>query len=619
MEKWKRRSVDLMTSLIFGGRESISVVPYYPQKLAVGGSERPYFSRTVPERKGISSRRLYNMLCELEAERRANIHGISVLIDGEIICECASPGYNMGEWHAAHSMSKTVCGMVIGCLYDEGRIELDMKLAGLFPEMKYRDRRFAHITVEHLLTMTSGVEFGEPGIVTEKNWTEAFFSSVLRFSPGTRFDYNSMNTYMLARLAERISGESFGKLAEHYIFAPAGISNYMWELGPEGTEKAGWGLYMSPQSWLKLGHMILSGGVMDNKRILSEEWIGLMSSAKAITPSDNGSFNYSYQAWVGRDSDELLFSGMLGQNLWICPKNRIVVLMTAGNNELFAASPALEIVRKYLGMSFSDKLNFYDSRLLLQKQKSFFDSRRWARPTKRRRSLLSLFKARYGDRVDPAWERILGSYALCKNDVGLLPLVLRIMQNNLDHRLQTISFARERDRLIMIYRESGESFYIPIGLYDYEESRLKVGDELFVVRAIGEVVSCAEGEEYRIEIIFSETASVRRISVKRIGKGRLSLCFSETPNERLLRDYLANLSKKNRANSFAMDVIEQKFGRGVIDDMMKKTFSPTLIAVSTSQKGYERLIEEENRRIEAEQGKASFIRAVVNRFFRETE
>jgi hypothetical protein len=221
--------------------------------------------------------------------------------------------------------------------------------------------------------------------------------------------------------------------------------------------------------------------------------------------------------------------------------------MTAGNNELFAASPALEIVRKYLGGSLSDKPSFYDARLLMQKQKRFFDARRWARPAKKQRRFLSLFRGRYADPVDARWDKILGSYAFGKNDVAILPLVLRVMQNNLDLRLQTISLVRERNRLILIYTESGESFCIPIGLYDYEQSRLRIRDELFIVRAIGEVVSSSEGDEYRIELVFSETASVRRISIKKIGKGRLSVNFSETPNERLLRDYLANLSKKNGA------------------------------------------------------------------------
>jgi hypothetical protein len=58
-------------------------------------------------------------------------------------------------------MAKTVCGMVIGSLVDEGRIKIEERLVDIFPEVEYKDKKFPLITVEHLLTMTSGVDFAE--------------------------------------------------------------------------------------------------------------------------------------------------------------------------------------------------------------------------------------------------------------------------------------------------------------------------------------------------------------------------------------------------------------------------------------------------------------------------
>ena len=72
MEKWRMRAIDLLTSLAFGGRGEVSVVPYYPQKINISGREGKYFPRTIPEKKGISSMRLYNMLCELHMESYPN-------------------------------------------------------------------------------------------------------------------------------------------------------------------------------------------------------------------------------------------------------------------------------------------------------------------------------------------------------------------------------------------------------------------------------------------------------------------------------------------------------------------------------------------------------------------
>ena len=64
-----------------------------------------------------------------------------------MICECSAEGYSRNEWHISHSMAKTVCGMVIGTLVDEGRLGLDDRVADIFPEIAYRDKRFSRITV----------------------------------------------------------------------------------------------------------------------------------------------------------------------------------------------------------------------------------------------------------------------------------------------------------------------------------------------------------------------------------------------------------------------------------------------------------------------------------------
>ncbi len=617
MEKWKRRSIDLLTSLIFGGREDMSVVQYYPQKTGISAIEEKYFPRTVPEKKGISSRRIYSMLCELEQERRANMHSIKVLRGGEVICECCAPGYDDKIWHVSHSMSKTVTGMVIGRLWDDGIVSTDMRLVDIFPELQYKDKKFPLITVDHLLSMTSGVEFAEMGAITERGWTESFFASTVKFAPGSKFSYNSMNTYVLVRIAERLTGRKFLSLAEEYIFAPLGIKNYFWEIGPEGSEKGGWGLYLSSESWAKLGIMILHNGTFEDRRILSPEWVRLSTGVKAISPRESGSFNYAYQTWAGRNNEEILFSGMLGQNVWICPKNDIVVVMNGGNNEIFQASADLEIVRKYLGVKIDDRMNYRDAKLLDEKQRDFFNCRRWARPQEKKRGVVYSLGIKSRTPFDGRWSSVLGKYALASNGVGMLPLVIRAMQNSLNSRLEELSLTRERDELILEYRESGENFRIPIGLYDYKESVIEVRGESYIVRAVAEAAEEPVGREYRIELVFPETASTRRLIIRGQGRGRKSLKMSETPNERLAIGLLKEYSRANSVLSFTIETIERRFGRGSVGNTIAKTFTPTLILADTHYRGYERIIDEENKRARDEQEKVKFIRAFVDRFFKE--
>ena len=619
MEKWKKRAVDMLTTLALG-RDDPTVIPYHPQKRIISAPEDRFFDRGTPEKHGISSKRLYNMLCELEMERHANIHNLMVLCGDEVICECSADGYDCRSWHISHSMAKTVCGMVIGTLVDEGRLHVDEKLVDLLPEVAYKDKRFPLITVEHLLTMQSGVDFAEAGVVTDSNWTETFFASSVKFLPGSKFAYNSMNTYILARIAERVSGESFLSLANRRIFSPMGINNYLWETSPEGTAKAGWGLYMSAESWAKLGVMMLRGGEFFGKRILSADWVRLSSSVKAIAPEFNGNFNYAYQMWTARMADETLFNGMLGQNVWICPRNDIVVVMQGGNNELFQASPALEIIRKYLGGHINDKLNRKDARVLTEKEVTFFENRRRVRPKERSRGLLCWLGIKPRTAFDEAWTPLLGSYALRTNNVGMLPLIVRAMQNNLNSSLERIDFEREGDELYLCFTESGENFRFPVGLYGYESSIMTVRGERYIVRAMGEVTRDISGEtEYRIELLFPETASVRTLCVKHLGDNKISVTLAEMPNNRVVENMLARYSEMSSTIAFGVDIIERRLGEGIVATTITNTFNPTIVAVNTASDGCVFALEEENKRAYAEYNKARLIRTVVDKFFKEDD
>lgn len=620
MEKWKRRALDLVASLILGGKRDMSVVPYYPQKTEVGGREDAYFKRTVPEKCGISSKRIYNMLCELEEEPRANVHSLMVLCHGRVICECSAKGYSTGEWHTSHSMAKSVCGMIIGRLVDRGALSLDMRIVDIFPEMPYKDKKMALITVGNLLTMTSGVDFAEAGAITETEWTRAYFGATVRFAPGTKFAYNSMNSYILARIAERVTGRSFGDLAHEEIFAPLGILSYLWEKGPEGTEKGGWGLYMAAESWAKLGVMILRGGVFERKRILSEKWVAEAAATSVQTPPSKGSFDYGYHLWTGRGSGEILFNGMLGQNVWICPRNDIVAVITSGNDEFFQDSPALEIIRKNLGGELKDSLSYRDIKILLRKQESFFDCRRWVRPLRQSRGLAFLLGIRSRGEFDNRWTRILGSYGVVDNTVSLMPLILRVMQNNLNTSIERITLTRRGDSLILIFREGGKDIEIGVGLYGYRENYIMLGGETYSVRAAGEAYLNACREiEYRIELILPETAHTRMIRIKSKGEGMLDFQFGERPNHRLAENVLKGYTSDGGVIAFAYGILERRIGRVELERIVKNIFSPTLEGINLAINDYEAILKKANASRSAESSATKILRAVITRFFSEND
>ena len=619
MDTWLKRAARLLTSISFGSDGSPSVIPYYPQKVRVTAEENKYFKRTSAEHLGISSSRLYNMLAELEGEHRANIHNLLVIRSGEVISECSREGYGTNIWHLSHSMSKTVTGMAIGMLVDEGRLRVSDRLVDIFPDIPYKDKRFADISVGHLLSMQTGVPFSEAGSVTETGWTEAFFSSSLKFAPGTDFAYNSMNSYILSKIVTRISGMSLSAFLEERLFSPLGITNYFWEIGPEGVEKGGWGLFLSPESWGKIGYMFLSGGVFEGRRVLSEEWIRESSTRWAISPMATGDFNYAYQMWVGRESEEILFNGMLGQNVWICPKNDLVVVVNCGNNELFQMSPALDIIRKYLGGDIEDTLSPRAARALREREPHFFDSRRWVRPLKRKRGLLYFLGLRPRESFDTRWEPMLAEYALPKNNVGILPLFITGMQNNLDTSIEKISLSRVGDSLILGFSESGVDFSLEVGLYEYKSTVLDFRGEKYLVSVMGEATEDASGEEeYRIEFLFPEMPNTRMISIKPGSGGRISITFSEIPNSKIVDLLIKKTPRTASVSGFILDMLERRFGEGFIQRKLEQIFSPTVIAANASHPNAEAIIMEQEARSADESGLVRFVRLVASRLFKES-
>ena len=624
MEKWIKRVISLGSGLFLTGKINPSVVPYYPQKTEISGDEEKYFPRVHPERVGVSSGRLLSMIRALERERRANVHSLMVIKDGAVILECAHPGYDVNTWHLSHSMSKTLTGMAIGVLVDEGRLSLDELLVDIFEGAHYKDPRFAKISVYHLLTMSAGVHFSEAGSISESRWSEAFFEAPLSYTPGSSFSYNSMNTYILAKIVTLRSGESLTDFVRRKILLPLGIDNFFWELGPEGVEKGGWGVYMSAESWAKLGVMMLSGGVFEGKRILSEEWVREASRQHMVTPDTIGNYNYGYQMWSSRDSDNYLFNGMLGQNVWICPKNNIVVSLNSGNNELFQDSPAMAVIEKYLAPDLSDDL--HDSchagsySELREAEEHFFERRHWVRPYEPRAGIR--FALGFGNRTPypEEWDELIGKYNFVKSNFGMLPLIVRTMQNNMKTSLDGIEFDRDGEDIFFTFTESGESYRIAVGFYDFKTTVIDYHGERYIVKAIGEAMENEDREMiYKLELLFPELPNTRMIKLSFREDGSLFMRMSELPNQKIADVYIEEMALTNPAVSLVLGIFEKRIGDNVVKKKLRDAFNPSFVGARVGSENYVAIMDGEREKLKSSMKNAGIIDAVVKKLFHDAE
>lgn len=620
MERWTKRAIELITGLAFTNKPNPAVVPYKPSKTVISGTETKHFRRTSPERRGISSRRICDMLTELEEERRANIHNIMVIKDGEVISECSHPGYDVNIAHLSHSMSKTVTGIAIGMLVDEGRLDLNERVADIFPEQDPKDKRFFSMTVKHLLTMTSGVPFSEVGSVTENEWTRAFFESKLDFAPGEMFAYNSMNSYMLARIVVRRTGASLTAFLKKRLFAPLGITNFHWEIGPEGIEKGGWGLFLSAESWAKIGLMMLGGGVFEGRRILSSAWVAESTSTHAIAHKKTGDFNYGYQLWVNRETNEFLFNGMLGQNVWICPKNNIVVVTNSENNELFQNGAILEIIERHLGVDIDDEVadGGFSLVRLREIEKNFFVRRHWIRPLAPKKGILYRLGLKKSTPMPHEWKEIIGTYTFARNNHGILPLFIRAMQNNYSGGIEAFKFRKDGERLFFISTEGSLEYEIEVGFYDFKNTVLDFGGEKYIVRAMGEAT---EDEDrnliYKLELIFPEMPNSRRIKFTVAPSGRLIVRMSEVPNHKLAEPLVDAIYTTNPKFAFAVGILEKRLGDKFLVKKLESLFAPTLVGADIHSINYHTILADEKAKAEESTNSTKTIASLILKLTKE--
>ena len=624
MEKWMKKTVELAAGLALTGKHNPSVIPYYPQKTVISGTEERYFTRTYPERVGVSSGRILAMLTALERERRANIHNLLVIKDGEVICEASHPGYDTNTWHLSHSMSKTLTGIAVGMLVDDGLLTTDTRLTDIYPNIFFRDKRFRNITVSHLLTMSSGVRFSEAGSVTETKWTEAFFESGMSFAPGSSFHYNSMNSYILAKIVCDLSGRSLTEFLGERLFGPLHIENVFWERGPEGIEKGGWGAYMSPESWAKVGLTFLNGGLFEGRRIISPEWLGASTARQISTPATTGHYDYGYQLWVNRDGDEYLFNGMLGQNVWVCPHNNIVVVLNSGNNELFQKSPAMAIIEKYLTQDLSRDLTEScfagDLVDLRKKEEDFFSRRHWVRPYEAKRGLGYVLGLRDSTPYPEEWNELLGRYSFAKNNYGMIPLFIRGMQNNLKNSIDGIALEREGDELFFVFSEGGVTYRMEIGFYDFKQTVLEYHGEKYIVKVIGEAMEDEDRNMlFKIELLFPEMPNTRMIKLSFLDEGQLLMRMSEMPNNKIADIFIDGLAESNPRLAAGFDFVERKIGKNFARRKLEATFSPTLIGAKVGSENYTEIMDKEREKLRAGEKTVKLIDAVISKLLHDEE
>ena len=189
------------------------------------------------------------------------------------------------------------------------------------------------MTIEHLLTMTSGLSWPElnSSYLSSSNPVRQMFGSqdAVQFvldrpmeeEPGARFNYNTGASHLLSGVIQEATGISTLSFAQKNLFGPLGISGVHWPSDPAGITAGGIGIRMTPRDMLRFGYLYLNGGIWDDAPVVPGEWI-----ETSTTPPSIGSDHYGYQWRLGSEAYWAL--GWRGQRIEKAPELAMVVVIT---------------------------------------------------------------------------------------------------------------------------------------------------------------------------------------------------------------------------------------------------------------------------------------------------
>jgi CubicO group peptidase (beta-lactamase class C family) len=284
------------------------------------------------------------------------VSGLLVVKDAEIVLERYAMGLTAeGLWQSS-SMVKSLASCLVGAAIRDGLIEgVDDRIVRYLPD--FAGTAYDEVTVRHLLTMSSGIDWSENTDDLRSDVAEHYIKVIaarergaiaaylktrtLAVPPGTQYYYNTGDTFLLGLILRAVTGRTVSDYCAEKVWRPMGMEQngfFMLE-SDDGDEVVGSCCGACLRDYARWGLFMLADGVDDGVRILPEGWVqeatspvapdfsfnfeGIRGLKTAATAAHRG---YGFLWWVNWDgSYEAL--GSYGQWIHVSPVERLVVVI----------------------------------------------------------------------------------------------------------------------------------------------------------------------------------------------------------------------------------------------------------------------------------------------------
>lgn len=295
----------------------------------------------TPESVGLSSEALARIHRALLSEDRfLGSLGMLVIKDGKLVWETyLRSRADRDHYHHLQSATKGVTSLVFGMARDHGYFPaLSQSLGELFPEeLLGLDPQKATITLQQLLTMTSGIAFDNVDFDLElytfhhADPLRYILEKPLYAAPGARFYYRNADPQLISYALQRATGSTESALAASWLFSPLSIRDYYWQANSDdGSTIGGNSLHLKPRDFAKIGQLLLNRGQWAGHSIVSSDWIEQMTETQIQSDFHDASGEpvpYGYYWYVLPTGYVAWGNG--GQYLLVDPEKQLVIVHIA--------------------------------------------------------------------------------------------------------------------------------------------------------------------------------------------------------------------------------------------------------------------------------------------------
>jgi len=273
------------------------------------------------------------------------------------------PYYKNTKLHTVQSISKSMTSLIYGLAIERGDLKSNIdndyirKYFKEFDDCFKKDKFKKEIKIKHLFTMTSGIEvskkvtnFDSPNHIfhlmeKSENWVEFILNIKVAKKPGIYFEYKDFDPILLSYIFKKITNYNLDDYAKKYLFSYLKIKSFFWRKTSEGLSDSMGGLYLSIESLLKIGKLIMNKGKYNNKQLINLKWFNKsIKNYKSKGKYWGHDYGYGYYFWLFEDA--IFCWGIKGQYIFILPKKNIIAVIFQWNNknEIFP----VEFYKKYL-------------------------------------------------------------------------------------------------------------------------------------------------------------------------------------------------------------------------------------------------------------------------------